>query len=179
MCLPIGTPTLSFQQSCKEILLHLGTRLSTGDSRIQVQSKHRYRHLTLARLSSNSKLCLSRATSVNILQLRSEIPSLHWKSELSLVQTEGSAQARLRLSSGFSAPSPEPSQCEMPQNIGIRCRFDTRIDLILVSNNLWDAVIGIEVSMCAHINLTADASSRVTVLSLLSGNYKVSILFPE
>ncbi len=54
----------------------------------------------------------SRATNVNNLQLGPEIPSLHWKSELNLVHTEGSAQARL--SSKFSELSPEPSQCEMP-----------------------------------------------------------------
>ncbi len=105
-------------------------------------------------LGSDSKTSLSRATSVNILQLGSEIPSLHWKSELNLVHSspfsiywlmldhpplntigkgkvmlvywertsEGSAQARLRLSSGFSELSPEPSQCEMPRNA---CRIWT------------------------------------------------------
>ncbi len=65
-------------------------------------------------LDSDSNPSLSWATSMNILQLGSEIPSLHWKSELILVHTEGSAQARLRLSSGFSELRPEPSQCEMP-----------------------------------------------------------------
>ena len=57
-------------------------------------------------LRSDSKPILSWATSVNMLQLGSEIPSLHWKSELNLV----TLKTQLRLSSGFS----EPSQCEMP-----------------------------------------------------------------
>ncbi len=56
----------------------------------------------------------SRATSVNTLQLRSEIPSLHSKSEPNFVHIGGSGQAQLRLGSEISEPSPEPSQCEMP-----------------------------------------------------------------
>ncbi len=51
---------------------------------------------------------------MNILQLGSEISSLHPNSELNLVHTEGSAQAQLRLASEFSEPSAELSQCEMP-----------------------------------------------------------------
>ncbi len=55
-------------------------------------------YFTLVRLGSDSKPSLSRATSVNILQLGPEIPSPHWKSKTNLVHTEGSAQARLRIS---------------------------------------------------------------------------------
>ena len=76
-------------------------------------------HLLGSGLGSDSKPSLSWATNVNILQLRSEIPSLHWKSELNLVHTEGSAQVRLRLSSEFAELSSEPSHCEMPQNVSL------------------------------------------------------------
>ena len=62
---------------------------------------------------------LSRAISVNTLQLGSEIPSLHSKSEPIFVHTGGSGQAQLRLGSEISEPSPEPSQCEMPHSFNL------------------------------------------------------------
>ncbi len=53
-------------------------------------------HWLGSEISSDCKPSQSRAISVNIMPLRLEIPSLHWKSELNLVHTEGSAQAQLR-----------------------------------------------------------------------------------
>ncbi len=82
---------------------------------LSVPINNRLRKAALARLGSDSKESQSWATSVTILQLGSEIPSIHWKSELNLVHAEGSVQARLRVSSGFSELSSEPSQCEMAQ----------------------------------------------------------------
>ncbi len=98
---------LGLQSCVKSVLLELLQQ-------IWYQSYWGISHWLGSELGSDSNPSLSRATSVNILQLGSEIPSLHWKSELNLVHTEGSAQAGLRLSSGFSELSPEPSQCEMP-----------------------------------------------------------------
>ncbi len=74
-------------------------------------------HWLSSGLGSDSEPSPSRATSVNTLQLGSEIPSLHSKSEPNLVHTGGSGQAQLRLSSEISEPSPEPSQCEMPHHV--------------------------------------------------------------
>ncbi len=68
-------------------------------------------HWLSSGLGSDSEPSPSRATSVNTIQLGSEITSLHSKSE---PDTGGSGQAQLRLSSEISEPSPEPSQCEMP-----------------------------------------------------------------
>ncbi len=104
----IGVPS-KFQRHCTATAAVAG-KWNVYSSRINLLS-------LLMLWGSNSKPSLSWATSVNILQLRSEIQSLHWKSELNLVHSEGSAQARLRFSSGFSELSPEPSQCEVPQYV--------------------------------------------------------------
>ncbi len=81
-----------------------------------VASQRGISHWLSSGLGSDSEPSLSWATSVNTLPLGSEIPSLHSKSEPNCVHTRGSGQAQLRLGSEISEPSPELSQCEMPQS---------------------------------------------------------------
>ena len=76
-------------------------------------------HWLSSGLGSDPEPSLSWATSVNTLQLGSEIPSLHSKSEPNFVHTGGSGQAQLWPGSALARlrnfwVEPELSQCEMP-----------------------------------------------------------------
>ncbi len=75
-----------------------------------------------ARLGPNP----SWGTNVNILQLGSEIPSLHSKSEPNFVHTEDSGQAWLR--------SPELSQCEMLHYLIVSHLWDNSSPSLYIGN---------------------------------------------
>ncbi len=65
-------------------------------------------HWFVSELGKDFKPSPSWATIVNILQLGSQIPSRHWKSELNLVHTEGSGSAQVQLRIFWAEPWAEP-----------------------------------------------------------------------